>query len=287
MTSPRVSICIPTYRGAATIAATIASVLAQDFADFELIVIDDGSPDDTRAVVEGFSDARLRYVRNERNLGPEGNWNRCFELATGSYFKLLPHDDVLAPNCLTEQVKVLDADVAQRIALVFCARDVIGPDGQILMGRGYPGAAEGIVPGAAVIRRSMRAGTNLIGEPGGVMFRRALAASVGPFDATHPYVIDLDYWFRLLVHGDAYYLPARLAAFRVSTQQWSVVLGDSQADDFNGFIARIAAPIGVRWTRTDLLVSRLRTRSNNYLRLVFYFVFLRMAPALKQKWRRA
>lgn len=287
MTTPLVSICIPTYRGAATIGATIASVLAQEFTDFELIVIDDCSPDDTRAVVEGFDDARLRYVCNARNLGPAGNWNRGFELATGSYFKLLPHDDVLAPACLAEQVRVLDADGAKRVALVFCARDVIGPDGGVLMGRGYPRAAEGAIGAAAAMRASMRAGTNLIGEPGGVMFRRELAAKVGPFDAAQPYVIDLDYWFRLLVHGDAYYLPARLAAFRVSNQQWSVVLGDSQASDFNSFIDRIGAQIGVRWTAMDLLVSRVRTRTNNWLRLVFYFVFLRVAPALKHMWRRA
>ena len=62
----------------------------------------------------------------------------------------------------------------------------------------------------------MRWGTNLIGEPGAVLFRRDLALKVGGFYAENPYVIDLDYWLRLLAQGDAYYLDQPLASFRVN-----------------------------------------------------------------------
>jgi glycosyltransferase involved in cell wall biosynthesis len=279
--APLVSICIPTYLGAQTIGATIESVLGQDFQDFELIIVDDGSPDETGAIVARFADSRIRYERNERNLGPLGNWNRCQALAQGKYFKLLPHDDLLAPSCLTQQVKVLENDTEERIALVFCARDVIGPDGRVLTHRGYP-AREGIIPGKLLARRSVRAGTNLIGEPGGVLFRRSLATVVGCFDATNSYVIDLDYWFRLLAHGDAYYLPQHLSSFRVSGQQWSVRLGDSQANDFNAFVARIGPAIGLEWTFGDKLMSKMTSRLNNWMRLGFYLVFLRLLPNLQR-----
>ena len=275
--APRVSVCIPTYRGEKTIAATIDSVLAQSYADFELLVIDDGSPDATQAIVEGIADPRLVYVRNDRNLGPQGNWNRCLELARGDYVKVLPHDDLLRPDCLAQQVRVLDADSDQRIALVFCARDVIGPHGRAIARRGYPGQAEGRLDGQEVIRRCVRRGTNLIGEPGAVLFRRSLAKRIGPFDATNPYVIDLDYWFRLLAHGTAYYLPERLAAFRVSAQQWSVVIGRSQDSDFNAFVARIGPRLGLALPAGDLLLSRLSARLNNWLRLLFYALYLRRA----------
>jgi len=66
--APAVSVCIPTYRGAAHIAETIESALAQTFADFELIVIDDDSPDETGQLVARYRDPRLRYLR-ERNAG--------------------------------------------------------------------------------------------------------------------------------------------------------------------------------------------------------------------------
>jgi glycosyltransferase involved in cell wall biosynthesis len=280
--TPLVSICIPTYLGAQTIGATIESVLNQDFTDFELIVVDDGSPDETAAVVRQFSDPRLRYERNEHNLGPVGNWNRCQSLACGKYFKLLPHDDLLAPACLTQQVKVLEEDTDERIALVFCARDVIGPDGRVLTRRGYPSSKTGVIQGNELARRSVRAGTNLIGEPGGVLFRRALSVVVGGFDATNSYVIDLDYWFRLLAHGDAYYLSQCLASFRVSGQQWSVRLGDSQANDFNAFVTRIGPAIGLEWTYADKLISKIASRMNNWMRLGFYLVFLRLLPNLQR-----
>lgn len=282
MTSnPLVSVCIPTYLGAQLIGATIESVLRQDYTDFELIIIDDGSPDATAAVVAQFSDPRIRYTRNETNLGPSGNWNRCLDLARGTYFKLLPHDDLLAPDCLARQVKVMEDDKEERIALVFCARDVIGPDNEKLVRRGYPAPA-GLIPGSELVRHSVRAGTNLIGEPGGVLFRRSLSTTVGQFDATNSYVIDLDYWFRLLAHGDAYYLPDCLAAFRVSGQQWSVRLGDSQANDFNAFVNRIGPSLGFEWSFRDKLLSRLAARKNNWMRLGFYLLFLRLLPNLRR-----
>lgn len=270
-----VSVCIPTYKGERTIGAAIQSVLAQSLSDFELIVIDDGSPDNTRAVVERHSDPRLVFLRNERNLGPEGNWNRCLQVARGRYFKLLPHDDLLHPRCLERQVAVLDADQDERIALVFSAREVIGPDGQVLIKRrGYRGLAEGVVSANLSIGACVRRGTNLFGEPGAVMFRKALADRIGAFDATNPYVIDLDYWFRLLAHGDAYYCAESLASFRVSADQWSVAIGTGQSNDFRGLVRRFASREALRATWLDHFCGRFTPSLNNLARLLFYRVYL-------------
>ena len=273
--APLVSVCIPTYKGARTIGPAIASVLAQTFVDFELIVIDDGSPDDTAAVVAAFQDARLRYLRNPTNLGPEGNWNRCLAEARGTYFKLLPHDDLLEPSCLERQVAVLDQDKDQALALVFSARDVIGPSGRVMLQRGYRGARTGRLSAATIQRQCARRGTNLLGEPGALLFRTALARTVGQFDARDPYVIDMDYWFRLLAHGDAYYCDEPLAAFRVSAEQWSVVLGQQQSDDFRRCIARHAARSGVTLGPVDRLLAHAAPVLNNLARRVFYRLYLR------------
>lgn len=273
--APKISVCIPTYRGGATIGAAIESVLAQSLTDFELIVIDDGSPDDTRVVVEHFSDSRLVYLRNDSNLGPQGNWNRCLDLAQGKYFKLLPHDDLLHPRCLERQVAVLDADRDESIALVFSARDVLGPDGRVFTRRGYPGGREGVTGGNSVMRACVRRGTNLIGEPGAVLFRKSLADRIGAFDATNPYVIDLDYWFRLLAHGDAYFCADSLASFRVSPQSWSVAIGRAQDRDFIDFVARASTWMRPQLSPIDLLFTQVAARLNKWLRLLFYAVYLR------------
>ncbi|MCK7579239.1 MAG: AAC(3) family N-acetyltransferase [Chromatiales bacterium] len=86
--APLISVCIPTYRGAAHLPAAIDSVLEQTLSDFELVIIDDNSPDQTAEIVSAYSDSRIRYLRKSVNLGPEGNWNRCLAEARGTYFKL-------------------------------------------------------------------------------------------------------------------------------------------------------------------------------------------------------
>lgn len=273
--APKISVCIPTYCGGSTIGLAIESVLAQSLTDFELIVIDDGSPDNTRAIVERFVDPRLVYLRNEHNLGPQGNWNRCLELAQGKYFKLLPHDDLLHPRCIERQVAVLDADGDERIALVFSARDVLDPDGRVLTRRGYPGGHEGPIAGNVVMRTCVRRGTNLLGEPGAVLFRKSLADKIGAFDATNPYVIDLDYWFRLLAHGDAYFCAETLASFRVSDSSWSVAIGSDQDRDFIEFVVRSAPKMRPRPSATDMFAMRVTATLNKWLRLLFYTVYLR------------
>lgn len=273
--TPSVSVCIPTFRGEGTIGAAIRSVLAQTFADFELIVVDDGSPDNTKSIVESFTDPRVIYVRNENNLGPQGNWNRCLELAQGKYFKLLPHDDLLHPRCLERQIAVLDSDQIEGVALVFSARDVLSPGGSVLTHRGYPNGREGPIDRNVVRRACVRRGTNLLGEPGAILFRKSLADRIGVFDATNPYVIDLDYWFRLLAHGDAYYCSERLASFRVSPQSWSVSIGKGQSSDFRNFIKRIVPSCSIQLTHFDHFCSRFTPALNNLARLLFYRVFLR------------
>ncbi len=272
---PAVSICVPTYNGGEPLRAAIASVLAQTWRDFELIVIDDGSTDATPEIVRSFADPRVRYLRNERNLGPQGNWNRCLDEARGRYFKLLPHDDLLHPQCLERQIRVLDDDVSERIALVFSGRQVIGPDGRVLTRRGYPGGREGRLAARDVVAACVRRGTNLLGEPGAVLMRKALVDRVGAFDATNPYVIDLDYWFRLLAHGDAYYCEAELASFRVWPQSWSVEIGGNQGREFRQFIRRAAPVVQACTSWGDRALGLITPSINNLARLVFYRLYVR------------
>ena len=272
--APAVSVCIPTYRGAAHIAETIESALAQTFADFELIVIDDDSPDETGQLVARYRDPRLRYLR-ERNAGVEENWNRCLRLARGRYFKLLPHDDLIAPDCLARQVAALEADPDERLALVFCARRIIDSRSRAVMTRRYPRSSGGVIPARAAVRSCIRSGANLLGEPGGVLFRTALGRRVGAFDASLRIVTDLDYWVRLLLHGDAYYLPERLASFRVSKGTWSVAIGAAQAAELLAFIEKVGANPAFDLSAFDLACGRLLARLNTLAKLFFYRLVLR------------
>lgn len=273
MSKPLVSICIPTYRGAKFLSDTIDSVLNQSYSHFELWILDDNSPDDTQAIVSRYTDPRIRYERYPDNGGPEKNWNRCLKKAQGKYFKLLPHDDLLSVNCLEDEVTILETDTAEEIALVFGSRQVIDASGRVLMMRGLP-MPEGRIAAPDLIRKCVRAGTNLIGEPGNALFRSALIQKIGPYDASHPYLIDLDYWFRVLMFGDAYYTQKISSSFRVVVTSWSVTLGSKQYRDFKGFLDKYFSNTRFRISALDRMRGLLMARFNTIARGVIYsFLF--------------
>jgi glycosyltransferase involved in cell wall biosynthesis len=270
-----VSVLVPTYNGALHIGPAIDSVLSQGDVSLELVVVDDHSTDGTADIVDAWRDPRVRVVRNPSRLGPEGNWNRALELATGKYVKLLPQDDLLHPGSLAAQVAALEADTDETIALVFGCRDIIGPTGRTLARRGFTAAGSGRIAAATLLRQCVRRGTNVIGEPGAVLFRRSLAQRVGPFDGRQGFVIDLDYWFRLLAHGDAWYIAEPVSSFRVSGGSWSVAIGRRQTRQYTDFIARMNAAGLVSGSRSDFAIGKAAAMMNTVLRLAFYKMFVR------------
>ncbi|WP_186332179.1 glycosyltransferase family 2 protein [Bordetella genomosp. 13] len=108
--APAVSVIMPTHDARRYIAAAIDSVIAQTQADWELIVVDDASGDGTADLVQAYAarDARIRYVRNPRNLGVAATRNRALDLARGRYVAFLDSDDLWMPGKLRAQVAFLD-----------------------------------------------------------------------------------------------------------------------------------------------------------------------------------
>ena len=106
---PLVTVLMPTYKGARYLAETIDSVLNQTFRDFEFLIINDCSPDDTDAVIARYDDPRIRYVKNETNLGISGSSNKGFQLADGKYIVRQDHDDIALPDKLRLQVEYMES----------------------------------------------------------------------------------------------------------------------------------------------------------------------------------
>jgi glycosyltransferase involved in cell wall biosynthesis len=109
--APLVSIGMPVFNGENFLRKAIDSILAQTFSDFELIISDNASTDATEAICQAYAlrDARVRYVRNTRNIGAGRNFDRCFHLARGRYFQWAAHDDMFAPDYLARAVAALEA----------------------------------------------------------------------------------------------------------------------------------------------------------------------------------
>jgi glycosyltransferase involved in cell wall biosynthesis len=109
---PRLSIGLPVYNGEKFIKEAIDSILAQTFEDFKLIISDNASTDNTEEICRTYvnQDQRIRYFRNEKNIGCACNFNRVFELSSGEYFKWVAYDDLHASNFLIKCIEVLDKD---------------------------------------------------------------------------------------------------------------------------------------------------------------------------------
>ena len=112
--TPSVSVGLPVFNGADYLAEAITSILAQTHTDFELLIQDNASTDQTEAICREFArrDPRVSYVRNPQNLGAIANYNLTFERARGRYFKWAAHDDICAPTFLERCVAVLEAEAS-------------------------------------------------------------------------------------------------------------------------------------------------------------------------------
>ena len=127
---PRVSVGLPVYNGERFIAEALSGILEQTFEDLELIISDNGSTDDTRAICREFvaRDKRVTYYRNEQNLGLSWNYRRVFELSSGAYFKWAAYDDVCAPTFIARCVDALDRD--PRVVLAHAKASIINEFGE-------------------------------------------------------------------------------------------------------------------------------------------------------------
>lgn len=115
----KVSVIIPTYNRAASIAASIQSILDQTWQNYEIIVVDDGSTDNTRQVVENFADDRIRYIYLEQNSGPSRARNEGIRQAKYEFIAFLDSDDEWLPQKLEKQMQVM-LNAPETVGLVYC-----------------------------------------------------------------------------------------------------------------------------------------------------------------------
>ncbi|HEX5585693.1 MAG TPA: glycosyltransferase family 2 protein [Acidimicrobiia bacterium] len=268
--SPLVSVCVPTYNGDRYVERTVRSALEQTLTDLEVIVSDDGSVDATLDVVRTIDDARVRIVTNPGAGGASSNWNHAVSLARGNYVKVLCQDDELYPECLARQVDAMERGRADHVVLVGCRRDIVDDRDRVIHARrGWSGAPT-VASGAAVARASVRAGTNVVGEPSSTLFRRDALDRIGGFAADQAYMIDLDAWTRMLQHGTLAYVQDALCTFRVSSNSWSARLAREQARQARSTLQAIKARYPDAVSAGDVRIGSLRALALAYVRRVVF-----------------
>lgn len=220
MSLPEISVLMPTYNYASYLPEAIASVLAQDFQDFELLIVDDASADNTAGAVKTFCgrDARIKFAVNPANLGMVNNWNHCLKEARGKYIKFLFGDDKLSdPQALTKLITLLRNNPSATLAA--SARAILDEKSNVIdIWRSLP---DGRHDGRKVISECLIENGNMVGEPSSVLFRKTDA--LRGFDPAYRQFVDLEMWFHLLERGDLVSTREPLCAFRRHAGQQTVV----------------------------------------------------------------
>jgi glycosyltransferase involved in cell wall biosynthesis len=251
---PKVSLCVPAYQAERHIRATIESLLAQRYLDFELVIVDNNCSDSTPEILKDFDDSRIRVIRNESTLPLVDNFNRAVQLCRGEFVKLVCADDVLHPECIARQSAVLERH--PEVALVSVQTDFVDDNGLLLRpARGLRGII-GRHSADRVVRQTVRSGTNPVGAPMAVMFRRDDFIRSGGFRDELLFLSDADLWLRLLQYGEFYGIPRTLASFRFgSTTVSARMAARSQLAQQKAFVRALSAQ--QRWgvTRLDRLIG--------------------------------
>lgn len=213
-TGPKVSVLVPVFNGGRYLPECLDSILAQDFHDCEIVIIDDGSTDDSLTLIQKYAarDARIRWLQNPRNLGLTGNSNACLRAARGRYIKFVHQDDkLLAVSAIRKMVAALDANPTAAMT---------GSRQHLTGGHSRPtliANRSGCYKGRSLIVRCLEQNTNFMGQPTLVMFRQELARR--GFDERFTGMMDFEMWCHLLEQGDYEYLDEPLATWRVHASQ--------------------------------------------------------------------
>ncbi len=276
-----VSVVVPVFNGMPHLRDLAASLLAQTYPDLEIVFSEGGSTDGSPEYLASLTDPRIRVIAPDDAAGAAANWTAASAAATGEYVKLICQDDLLTPDAIAQQVQDLDAFPS---AVMACAqRDIVDANGDLLFPRrGCTGLHEGLNSGADVIRACWAQGTNVIGEPLAVLFRREPLSSALPWDDRNPLVLDLMLYAKVAAAGDVTVRRSSVGAFRVSTSSWSTRLAGVQRQQFESWQREYEASLPTPPSRVDVIRARSANHAQALLRRGAY-AWLRLKGSFHTK----
>jgi len=205
-TNPAISVVIPTYNRAGLIGRSIQSVLDQTYRDFELIVVDDGSTDDTSSVVAAFRDPRINYVRLRRNRGAGAARNAGIRMARGKFLAFQDSDDEWLPTKLAKQMLIFE-QASANLGVVYSDKQRVLTDGTITYH-----ASPTVVRGRLVDPATQFYQVYRVGIQSAVMKRESLDVA-GYFNEDMPALEDLELFIRLSKRCDFYHIREPLVKY--------------------------------------------------------------------------
>jgi glycosyltransferase involved in cell wall biosynthesis len=217
MEAPMVTFMVPCYKLAHFLGECIDSILSQTFQDFEILIMDDCSPDNTPEVARAYSDPRVIHVRNNPNLGHLRNYNKGIAMSRGKYVWLISADDFLAkPYILDKYIRLLEAHPG--IGYVFCpgvATKAAAPNVDftpwIKEAERAHGDQDRIFKGHEILKRLL-AGNTIVAPSG--LVRKSCYAELGMFPLNMPWAGDWYLWCLFALKYDVGYFAEPMVCYR-------------------------------------------------------------------------
>ncbi|MBL0048742.1 MAG: glycosyltransferase family 2 protein [Bacteroidetes bacterium] len=223
---PGISICIPSYNGEKYLRECLDSCLNQTLPAKEILVVDDGSSDQTPEIVKAYQlrHPHIKYYQNEKNLGLVGNWNRCIDLAREEWIKFVFQDDYLSLNCLekfcaqitdtsfllvSKRSFILPENVSKKLSTYYKSEVRTFENTHPIIIKQYISANE--ISRLAVENICL----NFIGEPSLTLFKKSIVNEVGYFNADLAQICDLEFLQRVGTRHGITYIPEKLCHFRI------------------------------------------------------------------------
>lgn len=208
---PAVSVLMPSFNAGTFLRVAVESVLLQSFTDLELIIVDDGSTDDSFEALDGLNDGRIRVVRNKQNLGLVESRNIALAHAQAPLIACLDADDIALPTRLEKQVARFEAD--PNLAL-------LGSQAYLVDAQGKPFGVVDVPSSSQEIRRTILRHNNIVQSS--VMARRSVLNAVGGYPRDFSLAEDYALWLRVIMDYKVMNLAERLVCYRIHERQVSI-----------------------------------------------------------------
>lgn len=242
---PKVSVLMPVYNAQQYLAEAIDSIINQTFTDWELLIINDGSTDDSEAIIKSYQDFRIRYIENESNLKLIATLNKGIALCQGDYIARMDADDIAMPGRLRQQVAFMDSHPDY----VMC-----GADATIIDMDGTPKGTIRNLQTNDLLQINLLFSSPFV-HP--VMMIRRSALINNLYDSNYIHAEDYELWCRLSKQGKIANIGKELLKYRWHDTNISVVYSDIQEQKKSELIRKELLAFGLNPTDEELYYHRI------------------------------
>lgn len=229
---------IPTYNAAKTVEETLRSILSQTYINLEIVIVDNASNDNTISIIKKFHDPRIKIIVHEKNLGAEGNFNRCIQLANGDYIAIYHADDLYSKTIVEKEVEFLESNLES--GAVFTMGNIINEKNDIIGKFSIPKKLlnkTSIYHFREVLRELLQNGNSFLVCPSAMLRSYIYKNKIKRYrEKLFKSASDVDVWIRVLESYPIGILNEEMMNYRLSSTQGSYKYNHRRMTKADGFL---------------------------------------------------